>query len=563
MGPTSSIVFASTTLEAGTISLEGVRLSHFRDFLAYHGGRDKFQGLSVSEVCDKFMKPVTKTLLTSYCDMLRKTVGPNEEKHPSIDRAQVYVIYSWSSLFLDVLDALLYTFRDNLGIVIWMDLFSINTHHNLPLTSGWAREVIPAHMKEFDSAVFVLPHWKQVDSLQRTWCLWELYCLKMSEIKFQIAFLPSELILGNGLFHEIVQDPEDFAYKLFKKIDVANSLSSKENDRIALLKVFDSIIPSYNEMNVQLFHFMLDKVIEMTETLAFSGLERSLQSVDEDIENQQSEYCNLLYKVSRLMCFRGKYKLAEAFLLRVDSTILSKKREGVRLTLLNSQNLAYYYLHTFQYLKAEQYATKCLELKQETFPEDHSEVAIAYDCLGEVSLALNKYAVADQLIAKSYGIRQETDDPQITDSLQHLLKSRLASGKYRDVEELYEGHITGSKKSTKCPINKTQMLQLHSILGELYSLEGKFREAEDVLVDCKQHAEKLYGHSNPKYLVYYRQLTTFYDHRGMRSPVPENYQDCINQFMILLPEYHIECILTRYNLDQLDQQLLIRQPASY
>eukprot|EP01041_Mallomonas_annulata_P013717 gene13717-29173_t len=49
----------------------GVRLSVFRYFIKECGGKSELIGLSTTEVCDRFLKPLTYADGASYCDYYR------------------------------------------------------------------------------------------------------------------------------------------------------------------------------------------------------------------------------------------------------------------------------------------------------------------------------------------------------------------------------------------------------------------------------------------------------------------------------------------------------------
>ena len=106
----------------------GIRLSHVVDeFLVECGGEEMLVNLTTTQVCERFVKPLTtrsneRHTYSSYCEKLR-----NEGHIAYGETAEVFISHAHSYLFLDVICALRYHFRDELdSTIIWFDLFSIN-----------------------------------------------------------------------------------------------------------------------------------------------------------------------------------------------------------------------------------------------------------------------------------------------------------------------------------------------------------------------------------------------------------------------------------------------------
>jgi hypothetical protein len=109
-----------------------MKLCHIQDFYELCGGRDKLEGITTRQVCRKFVKPRTESCLSSYCEILDK------QHHPAVGIATVFISHYWDHLFLDLVEALQYHFRDQPDVIIWLDLFSKYlgiklTNHLMPI----------------------------------------------------------------------------------------------------------------------------------------------------------------------------------------------------------------------------------------------------------------------------------------------------------------------------------------------------------------------------------------------------------------------------------------------
>ena len=100
--------------------MEGLRVFALSNFIAICGGEKKIKNLSTRQVVEKFILPVTRSMRSSYCDLV-KTRDPSV-----IDTATVYISHCWGARFLDTYRAIRYHFRNAPGTVIWMDIFCLD-----------------------------------------------------------------------------------------------------------------------------------------------------------------------------------------------------------------------------------------------------------------------------------------------------------------------------------------------------------------------------------------------------------------------------------------------------
>ena len=78
----------------------GVKLSVFLKFIDDHGGRDAFlkkpivkEPLTTTDVCNKFLKPITSEKQQSYCEYLQ------EQNSPDVGEATVFISHYLSRIF--------------------------------------------------------------------------------------------------------------------------------------------------------------------------------------------------------------------------------------------------------------------------------------------------------------------------------------------------------------------------------------------------------------------------------------------------------------------------------
>lgn len=96
---------------------EGVTLDVFDQFIELAGGEEALKGLTTTDVCNKFLKRMTKRHKESYCDQLKR----QGSKHVGL--AHLFVSHAWKYRFLDVVSAIRHHIKDDREVFIWFDLF--------------------------------------------------------------------------------------------------------------------------------------------------------------------------------------------------------------------------------------------------------------------------------------------------------------------------------------------------------------------------------------------------------------------------------------------------------
>ena len=158
----------------------GIMLSRMEVFVNECGGRSSLGWLTTAEVNKYFVIPFTAEKKCSYCDLL---VAEGAE---CVGTAQVYISHSWEYVFVDVVDALLYHFRDNPDIIIWFDLFSNNQYDASDIElDHWCTT-------QCNHTVLILSPWSNPKPRARSWTLLDIYFTMVSGCRLEIAMRPSD-----------------------------------------------------------------------------------------------------------------------------------------------------------------------------------------------------------------------------------------------------------------------------------------------------------------------------------------------------------------------------------
>lgn len=169
-------------------------------------------------------------MTVSFCKFLKRT------NHPAYGIAIVFISHAWYYLFLDVVDALEYHFREQPDIVIWFDLFSNNQHKTIDLDLDWWCNTFKSAIKSFGHTVMVLTPWDNPIPLQRGWCIFELYCTAETNSVFEVAM--SEQQQQQKFFNDMKPNADNEIRKMLGLVNLEQSECFKEEDR---QRIFDAI----------------------------------------------------------------------------------------------------------------------------------------------------------------------------------------------------------------------------------------------------------------------------------------------------------------------------------
>eukprot|EP01041_Mallomonas_annulata_P011541 gene11541-24142_t len=235
----------------------GVRLSVFREFIKECGGELFVESLSTTEVCDRFLKPLTFADGASYCDYYRR-YGSNSD---NVNDASVFISHAWKYNFMEVVTTLELHFQSTPDIYIWFDLFSNNQHAGPSLDFHWWSTTFKSAIEQFHYTVMVLSPWHDPIPLTRAWCLFELYCTAETKSLFEIAISSNEKSL---FLTSMAKEGSTALNRMLGNIDCRRSECWKEEDRVRIFSVVENTV-GFDKVNSMVFALMRDWVVATAE----------------------------------------------------------------------------------------------------------------------------------------------------------------------------------------------------------------------------------------------------------------------------------------------------------
>ncbi|KAI8801409.1 hypothetical protein BJ742DRAFT_744541 [Cladochytrium replicatum] len=91
------------------LSVKGVRLQFFDEFITRCGGRDALTDKTTTEVCNEFLKKMTEHSQTTMVETLKL----NDKDRSFVGNADHFISHAWKYKFLDVVDSLYAHFESN------------------------------------------------------------------------------------------------------------------------------------------------------------------------------------------------------------------------------------------------------------------------------------------------------------------------------------------------------------------------------------------------------------------------------------------------------------------
>ena len=464
----------------------GITLAGVQQFIVECGGRDILLGKTTTQICDEFVKPKTARKQQSYCCHLRDLKSPNYGP-----LANVFICHAWKYFFLDVVEALLNHFQENINTVIWFDLFCTNQHNTSNSGDRDFRSweiAFKSRVNEIGHVVMVLSPWNNPIPLKRAWCLFELYCSADESINFEIAMTVTEKA---KFLINIVRHPGEF-YDMLGVIDVEKSeafLASDEKkiketinanvgcvplNRIVLKRIADWVLKELdNAGEMYTIATILDGLgrFEESEVLYKTCLDLRRESLGRD----HPDTINTMNNLGLVYNQQGRYHEAEK--LHKTCSILYNRKLGVNdtKTMNSMNNLANVYVNQERYDEAEALYTQCLALRRANLGPDHPATLDSMNNLANVFCSQGRYEAAEDLYNKClelYTLKLGPNHPDTLRTMNNLACLYDDTDRYTEAETMYTSCVSlyKSKLGENHPNTKNAIANLSS----LYRKQGNF-----------------------------------------------------------------------------------------
>jgi hypothetical protein len=286
------------------------------------------KGLTTGQVRQQILLPTTDSYQSSYCEMLKQTQQKRRDKAlkdsaTTVDIIDVvgppnaFISRASSYEFIDVIQALAWHFRYELGddgkngVVVWVDLFSINQHdtHHADRSFDWLSQTFLSAIGTIGRLVMVMSLWNDPIPFTRTWCVYECYCsATTNKSSFEIAMMQSD----QGKFvRDAVSNSDPYRSiiePMLTNIRSQKSRASKEEDIIQIHAVIQ-ITVGFHKLDSLVFERYLGWVIQVIE----SALQDFTKTDDKN--NVLEQKLALKHTLGCLYLGQGKYYEAKSIIV--------------------------------------------------------------------------------------------------------------------------------------------------------------------------------------------------------------------------------------------------------
>jgi len=518
----TTVVVETDTSTAIDFPKEGLTVGAIVDFVESCGGRAKFKGLTTTDVNNMFLKPLTYLMRESYCDHLR---SQHSEK---VGLAQKFVSHAWSYLFLDVLDALMYQFRDEPNVLLWFDIFSQNQHAAQDLDYEWWSSTFQSAIKMFGHTIMILSPWEDPKPLTRAWCLFEVLSTILTNSKFSIAMSKRE---KDAFLTAILESCDDAIGAMLGKIDTRNSQAFKQEDREHIFREVEKI--GFGKVNSLIFELLRDWVIDTT-LEALEDCTDAIKRTDIQIALGELYFGQGKYDAAMAQ-YQSSYEARKAALGQRDPKTI---RANFKMGIVHGSKGNPVALQIYE---------SCYNLQMELLGEKHKHTL---DSMHHLAIRLRtnkKYAQAIELFKKCLENRTEVLGEGNAQTLKTMNEYALC---YKVQNHFAEAETM----NLKCMELQKRYLGLRhpdtvlnmSDLGIIYKVQKKYDAAEAIYKECLDIRMEVLGEKNPQTLSSMNNFGLLYKAIGKTKEAEYFLERCLVIRAEVLGKSHPA---TRYSLE--------------
>ena len=219
--------------------------------------------VTTKDICEEFIKPMTRNSETSMVDMM--VANPKLISH--VGPAEAFISHAWKYNFADVVDSLDLWFettrleriqknntlsKNPNETYLWFDIATVAQHASAQskFPPNYFFNQFKEGIEAIGCTVLVLKPWYDPIPLQRSWCVWEIYCTIQGGILFETALSRED---------QHTRDHKSIVIKMDIKVENAQAWSP--DDQTKIMKACESLEGGCNHVNNCIAEaFALDQV---------------------------------------------------------------------------------------------------------------------------------------------------------------------------------------------------------------------------------------------------------------------------------------------------------------
>eukprot|EP00808_Paulinella_micropora_P011235 g76372.t1 len=445
-------------------------------------------GATTGDVVRDLVKPATADQKCSYEELLARSQDPQDRA--GVATATVFLSHAWKYTFKQVVEAIAAHWPDKDNVrsqtFLWFDIFTVNQHQTFTVDPDFWFEAFRENVRTIGRTVLILSPWRNPVPLTRSWCLWEIFCTRLTKASFEICLSPTEV---TDFEHALVKDFKSILDSL-SRIDVKKEEAFKKEDQEKILALVEGMEGGAHELNKAVLAEMRAWVVQAGR----DALKAREGKTDEDT-------LLLMNHVGILIKELGDLKEAEEFFrgaLEVSEKTLGTEHPD---TLTSVNNLGALLNQQGKLAEAEPLYRRALQGREKTLGPEHSDTLSSVNNLGVLLYQQGKLAEAEPLYRRALQGKEKTlgaEHPSTLTSVNNLGVLLYQQGKLAEAEPLYRRALQGREKTLGAEHPHT--LTSVNNLGLLLYQQGKLAEAEPLYRRALQGQEKTLGPEHPETL---------------------------------------------------------------
>ncbi len=345
----------------------------------------------------------------------------------------MFISHAWEYNFLEVIDALVYHFRNEPDVIVWLDIFSCNQHRTMNLDFNFWSGTFKSAIQSMGRTVMVLSPWNNPIPLTRAWCLWELYCTAHMTCKFEVAMTENT----TEQFLDDMKDPIEEIDKMLATIDVANSKCFNPTETVLIHECVRREV-GYTKLNSMVFDLLRNWII--------SKMEETCREILTQTSKSHPDALIAMNNMAVVYESLGRQELVEPLLvscLEMSLKVLGKNHRG---TLCCMNNLAGLYLQHGRYEVAETLYVACLETRKVALGDAYPDTLSSTNDLAMLYERQGRFHEAELLLKLCLEKRRQVlgdKNPDTLISLNNLASLYESQGKYDEAVCIVFGETDG------------------------------------------------------------------------------------------------------------------------
>ncbi|ORY29236.1 TPR-like protein, partial [Rhizoclosmatium globosum] len=475
-----------------TFSIKGLPLSYIIELIVDWGGVAAIQDLTTTQICERFLKPITEQSGLSLCAQLFLS-NAQFKGNPLVQDASWFISHAWQYKFTETIDSILaFAKTENLDpstMIIWFDLFSNSQHNTAAKPFDWWQTVFMNAIKSIHNVVMVIHPWENPIPLKRVWCIFEVYACTITSSNFHIAMTSQEELT----FIDALHTPERF-HTVLANINSHKSESWNPSDRDSIFEVIQQTVG----------FVALDRLVfDTISNWVLSSIQKLMKPYDKESET----YLILMAVLGGCLRLQGRYQEAEEIL------------------------------------------EKCVERWKRVFGANEPNTFSAMNFLGLVYQEQGKLADALPIFTECLEGQTRlhgTDDLRTLRTMNHLGMVYQNMGNFKEAESIFrECRVAATKLFGETDL---ETLRYTSNLAHSLQTQSKFSEAEPLLIQCLSVFKTIHGPDHPSTLLSMLNLGLFYISQKDFIRAEELLQECLETRKRVLGPEHPDTINSHYNI---------------